>query len=137
MWTLQVVYLRLDTSDVADTVSLVSLRGRDLTDAVEPVDTGHPLLWSKLYLADKLVEVSEKRGKDLLGARRSLVTSGGNDILGEVWVVLASARHCEGCEGNVIGLGNRYASDQVAIDRESGGIERTKRQFPGGLGKLL
>jgi len=103
MWTLQVVYLRLDTSDVADTVSLVSLRGRDLTDAVEPVDTGHPFLWSELYLTNKLVKVSEERGKDLLGARSSLVTSGGNDILGEVWVVLAGAGHCEGCDWYVIG----------------------------------
>lgn len=80
-------------------MSLVSLRSRDLTDAVEPVNTGHPLLWSKLYLTNKVVKVGEERCKDLLCARRSLVTSGGNDILGEVWVVLVVGGHCEGVDG--------------------------------------
>jgi len=88
MRALMLVYVRLDTSDIADTVGLVSLGGRDLTNTVEPVDTGHPLLRGELYLTNKLMEVGEERCKDLLGARRSLVTSGGNDILGEVRVVL-------------------------------------------------
>lgn len=98
------VDLRLDTSNVADAVGLVSLRGRDLTNAVEPVDTGHPLLGSKLYLTNKVMEVGEERCKDLLGARRGLVTSGGNDILGEVRVVLSSAGHLEGCEEMLVGV---------------------------------
>lgn len=104
MRALVLIDLRLDTGNVADTVGLVPLSGRDLTNAVEPVDTGHPLLRSKLYLTNKVMEVGEERCEDLLGARRGLVTSGGNDIFGEVRVVLSSAGHLEGCEGMLVGV---------------------------------
>jgi len=82
------LHSRFDTSNVGDTVRLVPDWSGDLTDTVEPMDTGHPLIWSKLDLTYKVVEVSEERGEDLLGTRRGLVTSRGDDILGEVGVVL-------------------------------------------------
>lgn len=75
-------------------MSFVSRRCADLTDTVDPVDSCHPLIGLQLDLSDEVVEVSEERCKDLLCARGSIFTSGGNDILGEVGVVLVGVgRH--------------------------------------------
>ena len=87
-------------------MGFVACRRRDLTNAVDPVRAGHPLIGLELYLADKVMQMCEEGGEDLLGAGRGILAGGANDILCELLVVLCVVGHCDGGGGgNLEGIG--------------------------------
>lgn len=80
-------------------MSLISLGITGLTNVVDKVNCSHPFLWSKLNFTNKVMEMGEEAGKDLLGAVGCFWTGGVDNGLGEGRVVLCVVGHICGSVG--------------------------------------
>lgn len=90
--------LRLETQDIGDTVSLVAgllAVTIDLTDSVDEVNGGHPLIDGELDLTGEVVEVADQSAHNLAVAGGGIGADAVDDGVGEVRVEAVLGCHFE------------------------------------------
>lgn len=77
---------RFESENIGNSVTFISGGGADLSDSVDEVDTGQPLVDCEFVLSCEVMDVLDERAHQLSRSSVGLGTDRLDDIGGESWV---------------------------------------------------